>query len=78
MGHKKKPFYRIVVKHSYKTSSSSFVEQLGFYDPFSNGAFAFKLFVLKKSRLLFWLSRGARVSSSLNKVLFNVGALQSI
>lgn len=73
MGRKKKPFYRVVVKYTHKTSNSSFIEHLGFYDPFSNGSSAYKLFVLNKNRLIFWLSRGANLSFSLNKILSNVG-----
>jgi small subunit ribosomal protein S16 len=73
MGRKKKPFYRVVVKYTHKTSSSSFIEQLGFYDPFLNNSFSHKLFVLNKNRLIFWLSRGAYISLSLNKVLGKVG-----
>jgi len=68
MGRNKRPFYRVVVKFRTKSPTSSFIECLGFFDPFPQKGFTHKLFVLDNNRLNFWLSRGAIMSP----VVFNL------
>jgi len=74
MGAKKKPFYRIVVSDSESPRDGRFLEIVGNYDPGKDPAEV----NVKESRLLEWLSKGAKptltVSQLLQKKGIKVGA----
>jgi small subunit ribosomal protein S16 len=65
MGARNRPYYRIVVSDSRRTSRAEVLEELGSYDP-----------VVKPARLSFdrdrarhWISKGARVSPTVGSLL---------
>ena len=65
VGSKKKPFYRVVVTEARSARESSFVENLGTYDPRSKPAQV----AINKERIQHWLSKGARPSDSVRTLL---------
>lgn len=66
-GKKGKPTYRIVALDQRKPSKSSYIENIGTYDPVSKNASAH----IRKSRLEYWTSQGAIISDGLTKLLKN-------
>ena len=64
-GTKKTPHHRIVVTDRRKSQASRVLEVVGNYDPSTNPP----KFSVDESRLLHWLSLGAKVSESLKHVL---------
>jgi len=65
MGARNRPYYRIVVSDSRRTSRAEVLEELGSYDP-----------VVKPARLSFdrdrarhWIAKGARVSPTVGSLL---------
>ena len=65
VGSKKKPFYRVVVTEARSARESSFVENLGTYDPRSKPAQV----AINKERIQHWLGKGARPSDSVRTLL---------
>jgi small subunit ribosomal protein S16 len=65
VGSKKKPHFRVVVTEARSARESSFVENLGTYDPRAKPAKV----VLNKERVHHWLHRGARPSDSVRTLL---------
>jgi small subunit ribosomal protein S16 len=65
VGSKKKPYYRVVVTEARSARESSFVENLGTYDPRSKPAQV----AINKERIQHWLSKGARPSDSVRTLL---------
>ena len=65
MGSAKKPFFRVVVTEARTARESSFVENVGTYNPRLKPAAV----ELNKERLQHWLSRGARPSDSVRTLL---------
>ena len=67
-GAKKRPFYYVVVTDSRKPRDSGYVERLGFYDPRlaegSEGAVR-----IDAERVAYWISVGAKVTSTAEKIL---------
>jgi small subunit ribosomal protein S16 len=64
MGRKKKPFYRIVVTDSRKRRDSGWIESIGYYNPISEP----KELKVDDTRLDYWLSVGAQMSSRVKKI----------
>jgi small subunit ribosomal protein S16 len=60
VGSKKKPYFRVVVTEARSARESSFVENLGTYNPRTKPAKV----ELDTVRVKHWLSRGARPSDS--------------
>ncbi len=60
---KGKPHFRITVFDERKGRDSSFIEELGFYNPIS------KAFKIKKERLDFWIKNGAQVSDTVKSLI---------
>ena len=58
MGSSKKPFFRVVVTEARSARDSSFVENLGTYNPRSKPAQV----EINKARIEHWLKRSSRVS----------------
>ena len=65
MGSTKKPFFRVVVQEARSARDSSFVENLGTYNPRSKPATV----ELNKGRVEHWLKQGARPSDSVRTLL---------
>ena len=65
MGSSKKPYFRVVVTEARSARDSSFVENLGTYNPRLKPA----RFDLNKERVQHWLKQGARPSDSVRTLL---------
>ena len=76
-GAKKRPFYRIVVADSRRRRDGRFIENLGTYDPLMNKDNP-KRIVLKKERIKYWLSVGAKSSRRINQFLANEGMAEKL
>jgi small subunit ribosomal protein S16 len=63
-GRHKKPFYRIVVTDSRKKRDSGWIEKIGYYNPINEE----KTLKLDKERLEYWLSVGAKMSKTVEKL----------
>lgn len=69
MGAKKKPFYRIVVADSEAPRDGRFIEIVGNYDPLKDPGEV----NLKEDRITDWLSKGARPTATVSKLLKKKG-----
>ena len=67
VGSKKKPFYRVVVTEARSARESSFVENLGTYNPRSKPAQV----EINKERIQHWLKQGAQPSDSVRTLIAN-------
>jgi small subunit ribosomal protein S16 len=65
VGSKKKPYFRVVVTEGRSALQSSFVENLGTYNPRTKPAKV----EINKERIAFWLGKGARPSDSVRTLL---------
>lgn len=65
VGTTKKPFFRIVVTEAKTARESSFVENVGTYNPRSNPAQV----EINKERLEYWLKRGAQPSDTVRTLI---------
>jgi small subunit ribosomal protein S16 len=64
-GSKKKPYFRVVVTEARSARESSFVENVGTYNPRSKPAAV----EINKERLQHWLKLGARPSDSVRTLI---------
>ncbi|HPW46156.1 MAG TPA: 30S ribosomal protein S16 [bacterium] len=67
-GKKNAPFYHIVVSDERQPRDSSFVELVGTYDVSSKE----KRVVADKERIAYWLSKGAKPSETVSKLIKNI------
>ena len=67
VGSKKKPYFRVVVTEAKSARESSFVENLGTYNPRSKPA----VVEINKERVQYWLQKGARPSDSVRTLIAN-------
>ena len=65
MGSTKKPYFRVVVTEARSARDSSFVENVGTYNPRSKPAKV----EINKERLQHWLKRGAQPSDSVRTLM---------
>ena len=65
MGSKKKPYFRLVVTERRSALQSSFVENLGTYNPRTKPARV----ELNRERVQYWLKKGAKPSDSVRTLL---------
>jgi small subunit ribosomal protein S16 len=65
MGSKKKPYFRLVVTERRSALQSSFVENLGTYNPRVKPAKV----EINRERVQYWLNKGARPSDSVRTLL---------
>ncbi len=71
MGRKNRPYYRIGAFDAHEERDGSVIENLGTYDPLeSNNE---KQVTLKKERVEYWLSVGAKPTESVASVLKKLG-----
>ncbi|HTS59950.1 MAG TPA: 30S ribosomal protein S16 [Terriglobales bacterium] len=64
-GARKKPHYRVVVIEKARARNGRPVEVVGTYDPRANPA----SIDLKRDRLEYWVSKGARLSDRVSKLV---------
>ena len=65
MGSSKKPFFRVVVTEARSARESSFVENVGTYNPRSKPA----VVEINKERIQHWIKKGAQPSDSVRTLL---------
>lgn len=65
MGARNRPYYRIVVSDSRRTSRAEVLEELGSYDPVVNPA----RLTFDRERARYWVARGALVSPTVQSLL---------
>ena len=65
VGSKKKPYFRVVVTEARSARESSFVENLGTYNPRSKPAKV----DIDKARITHWLKQGAQPSDSVRTLI---------
>ncbi len=68
-GTKRRPYYRIVVTDSRSPRDGRTIEEVGFYHPIE---IAEKQIAVKEDRIREWLSKGARPSHTVRKLLNNI------
>ena len=71
MGRKNRPFYRIGAFDAHEERDGKVIENLGTYDPMESDSE--KQVVLKKERVEYWLSVGAKPTESVGAVLKKFG-----
>ncbi|ARC53480.1 30S ribosomal protein S16 [Candidatus Riesia pediculischaeffi] len=69
-GRKRNPFYKIVVTDSRCVSRGSFIEKIGFFNPFSLKKK--DLFQIDVDRLTYWRNNGAKLSKRVKWILKSV------
>lgn len=72
MGKKKQPSYRLVVSEKTRDTQAGSHELLGFYDPIRQP----KVIEFKKERILYWISKGAQASNTVNNLLIKQGIIE--
>ena len=75
-GSKKHPFYRIVVAEASSPRDGRFVERLGSYDPMVPKDHQNRV-TLNKERISFWMSKGAKPTFRMHKILSVAGILDA-
>lgn len=71
-GAKRRPFYNVVVADSRKPATGKFIERVGFYDPKApEGGESLRVAM---DRLSYWRDRGAKMSSTVARLVKTVGA----
>lgn len=70
VGKKHQPSFRLVVAEKRSKLNGPPVERLGFYDPLS------KNYNLNKERINYWLSVGAKPTTSVHNLLVKAGILK--
>ena len=69
-GKKKQSHFRIIVLEKTKDPWGNFLEDLGYYNPHSKKA------GIKRERVLYWISQGAKPSGSVNNLLVKEGIIK--
>lgn len=72
IGKKGQPSYRFIVSEKGRDPWGKSLEILGSYNPLTNPAKV----VLEKERVLYWISKGAQTSDTVNNILINEGIIQ--
>lgn len=62
------PYYHLVAADGRKPRDGKFIEVLGQYDPRNKE----RRFVAKKDRIEYWLSKGAKPSETVSKLIRNI------
>ncbi|MES1922938.1 hypothetical protein MHBO_004469 [Bonamia ostreae] len=76
-GNKHKPFYRIVVAKSTSPVKGKCIENVGTYNSIQNKD-GFKELRIVEDRIKYWLAVGAKLSSTVHKLLSNAGILHEL
>ncbi len=64
-GKKNRPFFRVYIAEKTKDAFGTSLEELGWYDPVSS----LKPSELRADRIRYWLSKGAKTSSTVHNLL---------
>ncbi len=72
-GKKNQPSYRLIVSEKTKDPWGDYLEILGAYNPRVSS----EITNLKKERLEYWLSKGAKLSATVNNLLVNQGVIKA-
>jgi len=75
-GSKNHPFYRIVVAEASSPRDGRFVERLGSYDPMVPKDHQNRV-TLKNERITYWMSKGAKPTLKVHKILAAAGMLDA-
>lgn len=67
------PSYRLIVSEKSKDPWGKYLEILGYYYPKKEA----KIVDLKEERLKYWLSKGAKLSETVNNLLVNQGVVNT-
>jgi len=70
VGRRNDPAFRIVVTERRSKPKTGGIEILGSYHPKTKAA------VLKKERILYWMSRGAKMSDTVHNLLISKGVIR--
>lgn len=70
-GKKNQPSYRLIVSEKTKDPWGDYLEILGVYNPRVSA----EITALKKERLEYWLSKGAKLSATVNNLLVSQGVI---
>jgi small subunit ribosomal protein S16 len=65
IGARKQPYYRVVVIDKERARNGRSVEVVGLYNPRTNPATV----NLKRDRIDYWVSKGAQLSDTVNRIL---------
>jgi small subunit ribosomal protein S16 len=74
MGKKKQPMYRVVVVDGRSQRDSRYIEQIGRYEPLHDPS----LVEIDNDKAVYWLSRGAQPSETVEKLLNISGAMNTM
>ncbi len=69
-GKRNRAYFRVVVQEHTKAPGKRHVEIVGSYDPHK------KTTLLKKERIMYWISQGAQVSDAVHNILIREGVLE--
>ena len=69
MGHKKAPFYRIVVADSRSPRDGRFIEEIGTYDPTKDPS----VYDINEEAAKKWLANGAKPTETVARLLKGAG-----
>jgi len=75
LGRRHRPFYRISAMEIRNPRDGRVLEELGYYDPIA--ADPAKQIVIKKDRIMHWLSQGATTSDTVRNLLKKKGFPQT-
>ena len=73
-GARKQPIYRVVVIEKERARDGRSVEVVGLYNPRTSPA----TIDLKRDRIEYWVSKGARMSETVNKLFSKAPAAASV
>jgi small subunit ribosomal protein S16 len=65
VGKKKRPAYRLIVSEASRDTFGKALEILGHFNPFT------KVIEVKKDRILYWISQGAKPSPTVHNILID-------
>jgi len=69
-GKKNQPFFRLIIQEKSKDPFGSFLENLGHWNPRTKkGEF-------HKERIVYWISKGAQPTPTVNNLLINQGVIE--
>lgn len=72
MGSRNRPLYRVVVADSRSPRDGGFIEVIGHYNPLTDP----ETVVIDKEKALKWLSRGAKPTDTVSRLLAKCGVTE--
>lgn len=69
-GKKNQPFFHLIIQEKARDPQGNVLEDLGYWNPLTkNGSF-------KKERILYWISKGAQLTPTVNNLLISQSIIQ--